>query len=260
MSALQRRRIVHASDDRSRSSILAFGEPLRWPLAVGTQLVVAGGIALAAEGERPVDYRAYGAALAVSVAVAFGLRDNVARAVTEDVAADPLAQTTAIMLGASLVLLANLLRLRSPTAAASGVRVRKLGRRHGARAGDALRGARPRARERRGSDRGHRGSLDRGVRRDLPRPRRARRQAAVRGRAARRCGQHARRRDALRSHLTLVPARSEAAPHPSRTPPSRAASAGASPPPRTAARPCPTRPGAARTRTRRRGRPRGDSA
>jgi uncharacterized membrane protein len=38
----------------------------------------------------------------------------VARAVTEDVAADPLAQTTAIMLGASLVLLANLLRLRSP--------------------------------------------------------------------------------------------------------------------------------------------------
>ena len=46
--------------------------------------------------------------------MAFGLRDNVARAVMEDVAADPLAQTTAIMLGASLVLLANLLRLRSP--------------------------------------------------------------------------------------------------------------------------------------------------
>lgn len=96
------------------SAILAFGEPLRWPLAVGTLLVVAGGIALAAEAERPVDYRAYGAALAVSVEVAFGLRDNVARAVKEDVAADPLAQTTAIMLGASLVLLANLLRLRSP--------------------------------------------------------------------------------------------------------------------------------------------------
>ena len=46
--------------------------------------------------------------------MAFGLRDNVARAVTEDVAAEPLAQTAAIMLGASLVLLANLLRLRSP--------------------------------------------------------------------------------------------------------------------------------------------------
>ena len=50
----------------------------------------------------------------MSVAAALGLRDNVARAVTEDVAADPLAQTTGIMLGASLVLLANLLRGPSP--------------------------------------------------------------------------------------------------------------------------------------------------
>lgn len=91
-------------------AIVAFGEPLRWPLAAGTLLVVAGGVALVWEGERPADYRAYGAALAVGVAVAFGLRDNVARAVTEDVAADPLAQATALMLGASIVLVANLLR------------------------------------------------------------------------------------------------------------------------------------------------------
>jgi drug/metabolite transporter, DME family len=91
-------------------AIAAFGEPLRWPLAAGTLLVVAGGVALAWERERPVDYRAYGAVLAVTVAVAFGLRDNVARAVSEDVAADPLAQAAAIMLGASIVLLANLLR------------------------------------------------------------------------------------------------------------------------------------------------------
>jgi drug/metabolite transporter (DMT)-like permease len=91
-------------------AIAAFGEPLRWPLVAGTLLVVAGGVALAWEGERPVDYRAYGAALAVGVAAAFGLRDNVARAVSEDVAADPLAQSTAIILGASIVLVANLLR------------------------------------------------------------------------------------------------------------------------------------------------------
>jgi drug/metabolite transporter, DME family len=91
-------------------AIAAFGEPLRWPLAAGTLLVVAGGVALAWERERPVDYRAYGAVLAVTVAVAFGLRDNVARAVSEDVAADPVAQAAAIMLGASIVLLANLLR------------------------------------------------------------------------------------------------------------------------------------------------------
>lgn len=91
-------------------AIVAFGEPLRWPLAAGTLLVLVGGVALVWEGERPVDYRAYGAVLAVTVAAAFGLRDNVARAVSEDVAADPLAQSTAVMLGASIVLLANLLR------------------------------------------------------------------------------------------------------------------------------------------------------
>jgi drug/metabolite transporter, DME family len=94
-------------------AIVAFGEELRWPLAAGTVLVVAGGVALAWEGERPVGYRAYGAALAVTSAVAFGLRDNVARAVSESVAADALAQATALMLGASLVLLANLLRQSS---------------------------------------------------------------------------------------------------------------------------------------------------
>jgi drug/metabolite transporter (DMT)-like permease len=91
-------------------AIVAFGEPLRWPLAAGTLLVVAGGVALAWESERPLDYRAYGAALAVAVAAAFGLRDNVARSVGEGAAADALAQSTAILLGASVVLLANVLR------------------------------------------------------------------------------------------------------------------------------------------------------
>ena len=94
-------------------AVVAFGEPLRWALAAGTLLVVAGGIALAWEGERPADYRAYGAALAVGVAAAFGLRDNIARSLSEDVGADPLAQTAALMLGATVVLLANLLRRRS---------------------------------------------------------------------------------------------------------------------------------------------------
>jgi drug/metabolite transporter (DMT)-like permease len=90
-------------------AVVAFGEPLRWPLAAGTLLVVAGGVALAWEGERPADYRAYGAVFAVGVAAAFGLRDNVARAATEDVAAEPLAQSSALLLGAALVLTANLL-------------------------------------------------------------------------------------------------------------------------------------------------------
>jgi len=95
-------------------AIAAFGEPLRWPHVVGTLLVVAGGVTLAweRERERPVDYRAYGAALALIAATSFGLRDNVARTVSENVAADALAQAAVLMLGATIVLLANLLRQR----------------------------------------------------------------------------------------------------------------------------------------------------
>jgi drug/metabolite transporter (DMT)-like permease len=95
-------------------AIVAFGEPLRWPLVAGTFLVVAGGVCLAFEGERPNDFRMHGAFLAVAVAFAFGLRDNAARLLTGDVSAGSLAQAAALMLGASIVLVANLLRSRSP--------------------------------------------------------------------------------------------------------------------------------------------------
>lgn len=95
-------------------AILAFSEPLRWPLVAGTALVVGGGVALAWEQSRPVDFRAYGAGLAIGVAVMFGLRDNVARALGGDTGADPLAQSAAILLGAALVLVANLLRAGAP--------------------------------------------------------------------------------------------------------------------------------------------------
>jgi drug/metabolite transporter (DMT)-like permease len=91
-------------------AIAAFGEPLRWPLVAGTLLVVSGGITLAWEGERPADYRVVGAVLAVTVAVMFGARDNISRAVIKDVSSGALSQASAVMLGASLVLVPNLLR------------------------------------------------------------------------------------------------------------------------------------------------------
>jgi drug/metabolite transporter (DMT)-like permease len=94
-------------------AVVAFGEPLRWFLAAGTLLVVTGGVTLALEGERPSGYCAQGAALALAVAVGFGVRDNVGRALTENVSARPLAQATALLLGAACVLVANLLRRRS---------------------------------------------------------------------------------------------------------------------------------------------------
>ena len=90
-------------------AIVAFGEHLRGAAGGWHAAGRSGRRGARWEGERPADYRAYGAALAVGVAAAFGLRDNVARAVTEDVASDPLAQSTALMLGASITLLANVL-------------------------------------------------------------------------------------------------------------------------------------------------------
>jgi len=95
-------------------AVIAFGEPFQLALAIGTLLVVAGGVVLALEGERPADYRAYGAVLAVTIAAGFGLRDNIARAVGQDVSVDPLAQSTVVMLGGALLLVANLLRRPSP--------------------------------------------------------------------------------------------------------------------------------------------------
>lgn len=94
-------------------AVSVFGEPLRWPLAVGTLLVVAGGASLAWESQRPGDYRALGAVLALTVAVGFGIRDNVARSVGGHVTASALAQATAIMLGAATFLVLNFLRQRS---------------------------------------------------------------------------------------------------------------------------------------------------
>jgi drug/metabolite transporter, DME family len=97
-------------------AIVAFGEPLRWSLVAGTLFVVTGGVTLALEGERPSDYRAHGAVLALAVAVGFGVRDNVGRSLTENVSARPLAQASALMLGAAAVLVANLVRGRAPLA------------------------------------------------------------------------------------------------------------------------------------------------
>jgi drug/metabolite transporter (DMT)-like permease len=95
--------VIHAvrAAGASRAGILFGMAPLISALTAG--------VTLASVGERPVDYRAYGAALALIVAVVFGIRDNVARAFSADVASDALAQATAIMLGASVVLVGNLL-------------------------------------------------------------------------------------------------------------------------------------------------------
>jgi DME family drug/metabolite transporter len=97
-------------------AIAAFGEAIHAGLVVGTLLIVAGGVTLAWERERPLDFRLYGVVVALGVAVFFGVRDNVARAVADGVDAPALAQSTVTIGAAALFLALNLVRQRDADA------------------------------------------------------------------------------------------------------------------------------------------------
>jgi DME family drug/metabolite transporter len=97
-------------------AILAFDEPVRVGLVLGTLLIVAGGVTLAWERVRPLDFRVYGAVVALAVAVLFGVRDNVARAVADGIEAPALAQSTVTVGAAALFLALNLVRQRDADA------------------------------------------------------------------------------------------------------------------------------------------------
>jgi drug/metabolite transporter (DMT)-like permease len=60
-------------------ALVFLGEPLRVPLVVGALAVVAGGVLLAAERDRPGHLRARGLAFAGGAALLFAARDNVVR-------------------------------------------------------------------------------------------------------------------------------------------------------------------------------------
>jgi drug/metabolite transporter (DMT)-like permease len=98
------------------SALLAvglLGEPVRAGLVAGTVLVVAGGMALARERDRPEDWRALGAVLAIACAVLFGVRDNVVRWAAERDSNPPiLAATTATLIAATLFALGWVLARR----------------------------------------------------------------------------------------------------------------------------------------------------
>jgi len=61
-------------------ALLFLHEPLRLPLALGALCIVAGGVLLAAERDRPEHVRGLGLIFAVGATVLFATRDNVVRA------------------------------------------------------------------------------------------------------------------------------------------------------------------------------------
>ena len=87
-------------------------EPFRVPLALGTLLIVAGGIAIAWERVRPVGFRAAGIVLAAGVAASHASRDNVARLVLVDRDVPPLAAAAALVAGGCAFLLVHFLVAR----------------------------------------------------------------------------------------------------------------------------------------------------
>jgi drug/metabolite transporter (DMT)-like permease len=60
-------------------AVIFLGEPLGMPLAVGALGVVAGGVLLGAERDRPAHLRAIGFAFAAAAATLFAVRDNLVR-------------------------------------------------------------------------------------------------------------------------------------------------------------------------------------
>jgi drug/metabolite transporter (DMT)-like permease len=80
------------------------GESLEVALAVGTALIVAGGIVLAHERERPPDFKAIGVAIALLGALLAAGRDNAVRGVVGDSDVPPLLAGTAMIAGACALL------------------------------------------------------------------------------------------------------------------------------------------------------------
>jgi drug/metabolite transporter (DMT)-like permease len=85
-------------------AVTALGEPATLPLLAGAVLVVAGGIALVAERDRPEHFRAIGLVYSFVCTVFFATRDNVVRHIADDSTVPPqLAASVTILSGSVLI-------------------------------------------------------------------------------------------------------------------------------------------------------------
>jgi drug/metabolite transporter (DMT)-like permease len=87
-------------------AVTALDEPAKLPLLAGAVLIVAGGLALIAEPERPAHFRTIGLLYAFGCVILFATRDNVVRHIAHDSTVAPqLAASVTILSGTVLVFL-----------------------------------------------------------------------------------------------------------------------------------------------------------
>src|SRR6476659_4171616 len=101
-------------------ALTVLNEPFRPLLLVGTILVVTGGIALVLERSRPEHFKPLGAVLALTCALLFAIRDNVARWASRE-AHPPALLATTIALVAAFALVFMFVLITRPQAVRSGL-------------------------------------------------------------------------------------------------------------------------------------------
>ena len=95
-------------------AVVLLGEPLVAGVILGAAAIVAGGVLLAGERDRPLHVKPIGFAFAIAAALVFAARDTLVRWLAVDTSVSPeLAMTTTLAAG-SLMLLATLLVARRP--------------------------------------------------------------------------------------------------------------------------------------------------
>jgi uncharacterized membrane protein len=87
-------------------ALVFLGEPLRVPLIVAAVLIVAGGIELARERDRPEHLRAIGLVWAFLGVLLFATRDNIVRWLATDTAVPPGVAAAAALLGGAVLVTA----------------------------------------------------------------------------------------------------------------------------------------------------------
>ena len=89
----------------SVAAIIFLGEPLRAPLALGTILIVAGGVVLAWDPARPANYKAAGVLWVLATIALFTGRDTISRWVTTDREVSGVVAASALLVGATIAIL-----------------------------------------------------------------------------------------------------------------------------------------------------------